>query len=73
VRSLMSGHGDVLGVISIHFQMPHHLSKRELGLIDLLARQVPDYFALKRNDGKTRISSVRYSIVATISSVLSRR
>jgi PAS domain S-box-containing protein len=52
---LMSSDGDVLGVISVYFQMPHRPSERELGLIDLLARQAADYLARKRNEEITQM------------------
>ena len=44
---LMSGAGNVLGIIATHFGESHHPSKRELSLLDLLARQAADY--LERN------------------------
>jgi len=40
---LMSGAGTVLGMISTHFRESHQLRERELGLLDLLARQAADY------------------------------
>jgi GAF domain-containing protein len=52
---LMSGDGDVLGILSIHFRVPHRLSEREQGLIDLLARQAGDYLARKRNQEVTQM------------------
>jgi PAS domain S-box-containing protein len=45
---LMSGAGNVLGMISTHFCEPHHPDERELGLTDLLARQAADYLERKR-------------------------
>jgi two-component sensor histidine kinase len=52
---LMSGDGDVLGMISVHFRQPHRPSERELGLIDLLARQAADYLARKRHEEVTQM------------------
>jgi PAS domain S-box-containing protein len=45
---LMSTAGTVLGMISTHFGEPHRSSERELGLLDLLARQAADYLERKR-------------------------
>jgi len=45
---LMSSAGNLLGMISTHFHEPHHPSERELGLMDLLARQAADYLERKR-------------------------
>jgi PAS domain S-box-containing protein len=45
---LMSAAGNVLGMISTHFGEPHHPSERELGLLDLLARQAADYLERRR-------------------------
>jgi len=45
---LTSGNGGLLGMISVHFTTPHHPTERELGLLDLLARQTADYLERKR-------------------------
>jgi PAS domain S-box-containing protein len=45
---LISSRGNVLGTISTHFREPHHPRERELGLMDLLARQAADYLERKR-------------------------
>lgn len=47
---LISGDATVFGMISVHFAKPHWPSDRELGLIDLLSRQVADYLERKRNE-----------------------
>jgi PAS domain S-box-containing protein len=47
---LMASTGNLLGMISTHFAMPHHPSERELHLTDLLARQTADYLERKRAD-----------------------
>jgi two-component sensor histidine kinase len=45
---LTSGDGGLLGMISVHFMAPHRPAERELGLMDLLARQTADYLERKR-------------------------
>lgn len=40
---LISSTGNLLGVISTHFEQPHRPSEQELRLMDLLARQTADY------------------------------
>ncbi|HYK17302.1 MAG TPA: HWE histidine kinase domain-containing protein, partial [Bryobacteraceae bacterium] len=45
---LMSSMGNLLGVISTHFRESHCPDERELGLMDLLARQAADYLETKR-------------------------
>jgi two-component sensor histidine kinase len=45
---LMSSTGNTLGMISTHFREPHEPSERDLGLMDILARQAADYLERKR-------------------------
>ena len=45
---LKSGSGGLLGMISFHFMTPHRPTERELGLMDLWARQTADYLERKR-------------------------
>jgi PAS domain S-box-containing protein len=45
---LISAAGNVLGTISTHFRESHHPAERELGLLDLLARQAADYLERRR-------------------------
>jgi PAS domain S-box-containing protein len=40
---LISSTGQVLGMVSTHFPQPHAPGERELGLIDLLARQAAEF------------------------------
>jgi PAS domain S-box-containing protein len=40
---LMSSTGRLLGMISTHYRFPYRPSERELGFMDLLARQAADY------------------------------
>jgi two-component sensor histidine kinase len=47
---LMSSRGNLLGAISTHFREPYHPRERELGLMDLLARQAVDYLERKRTE-----------------------
>jgi PAS domain S-box-containing protein len=59
---LMSSTGNVLGVISTHFRESRHPDERELGLIDLLARQAADYLERKRAEEieKTLIHEIQH-------------
>jgi two-component sensor histidine kinase len=45
---LMSSTGNILGMISTHFDIPHRPYERDLRLVDLLARQAADYLERKR-------------------------
>jgi GAF domain-containing protein len=45
---LLSSAGNLLGMISTHFREPHRPDERQLGLMDLLARQAADYLERKR-------------------------
>ena len=45
---LLSSTGNLLGMISTHFSVPHRPSEQELRLMDLLARQTADYLERKR-------------------------
>ena len=45
---LLSSAGQVLGLISTHFDRPHRPGERELRLMDLLARQAADYLERKQ-------------------------
>jgi GAF domain-containing protein len=47
---LISSMGNMLGMISTHFNEPHQPSERELRLIDLLARQAADYLERQQAD-----------------------
>jgi PAS domain S-box-containing protein len=40
---LISSSGKLLGVLAIHFSLPHRPGERELQLLDLLARQAADF------------------------------
>jgi PAS domain S-box-containing protein len=44
---LISSAGNLLGMISTHYCRPHRSNERELGLVDLLARQAADYLERK--------------------------
>jgi two-component sensor histidine kinase len=59
---LMSSAGNLLGMISTHFREPHHPSERELGFMDLLARQAADYLERKRAEEieETRVREIRH-------------
>ncbi len=45
---LIATDGGVLGMVSTHYAKPHRPGERELGLLDLLARQTADYLERKR-------------------------
>jgi PAS domain S-box-containing protein len=45
---LTSSAGNLLGMVSTHFREPRHPAERELGLIEILARQAADYLERKR-------------------------
>jgi PAS domain S-box-containing protein len=51
---LVSSAGGVLGMISVHFATPHRPSPRDLGLMNLLARQAGDYVERKNAERTLR-------------------
>jgi len=44
---LKSTAGNLVGIVSVHYSHPHRPRERELGFIDLLARQAADYLERK--------------------------
>jgi PAS domain S-box-containing protein len=54
---LISSSGKLLGMISTHHATPHQPSERELGLMDLLARQVADYLERRQSEQALTASS----------------
>jgi len=61
---LISSAGNLLGMISTHFRKPHHPSERQLGFMDLLARQAADYLERKRAEEieEARVREIRHRI-----------
>src|SRR6516225_1293046 len=59
---LISSAGNLLGMISTHFREAHHPSERQLGFMDLLARQAADYLERKRAEEieETRVREIRH-------------
>jgi two-component sensor histidine kinase len=59
---LLSSTGNVLGIVSILFDTPHHPGERELRLMDLLARQTADYLERKHAEKiqKTLIGEIQH-------------
>jgi PAS domain S-box-containing protein len=49
---LTSSAGQVFGMISTHFRVPHWPSERDLRLLDLVARQAADYLERKEANAK---------------------
>jgi PAS domain S-box-containing protein len=49
---LLSGAGNLLGMITTHFARPHRPDERELQLIDLLALQAADFIERKRAEAE---------------------
>jgi len=56
---LISGNGNLLGIISTHFKQSHRLSDRETRLMDLLARQAADFLERKRAEEILRASEAQ--------------
>jgi len=61
---LTSSAGQILGMISTHFERPHRPAESELQLIDLLARQAADYLERKRTEQalRTLATELRHTI-----------
>jgi PAS domain S-box-containing protein len=57
---LMTRTGEQLGVLSTHFRRPHRFSKRDLGLLDLYARQAAALIERRQAEEKLRRSEERY-------------
>src|SRR4029079_331553 len=51
---LFSRNGRVLGMISTHWSEPHVPTARELGLLDILARQAADLFERRQSEDALR-------------------
>jgi PAS domain S-box-containing protein len=45
---LVSTSGNLVGILSVHFSKPHWPQQRDLGFMDLLARQAADYIERKQ-------------------------
>lgn len=56
---LLSSTGQVLGMISTHFDRPHRPSEREVRFVDLLARLTADYLERKDGEQALRASEAR--------------
>jgi GAF domain-containing protein len=57
---LVSSSGRLLGMISTHYSEPHSPSERELGPMDLLARQAADYLERRQAEEALRQSEDKY-------------
>lgn len=56
---LISSAGKVLGIFSTYFSRPHTFETRDLGWLDLLARQAADFIERKRAEEHLRASEER--------------
>jgi GAF domain-containing protein/DNA-binding NarL/FixJ family response regulator len=57
---LISRSGRVVGMISTHWREPHQPSERELGLLDVLARQAADLIEQRQAEAASRQSEAKY-------------
>jgi PAS domain S-box-containing protein len=57
---LISRSGQVVGMISSHWREPHQPSERELGLLDVLARQAADLLEQRQAEAALRESEAKY-------------
>jgi PAS domain S-box-containing protein len=74
---LMDGNGKRLGMISVHFGIPHRLTERERGLMDLLARLSADYLERKQAEqiSRTLVREVQHranNLLAVVQTIASR-
>ena len=53
---LKSTAGNLVGILSVHYSQPHRPLQRELGFMDLLARQAADY--LERKNAESALTQV---------------
>ncbi len=59
---LISRSGDIVGMVSTHWRVPHTPTERELGFLDLLARQAADVIARKIDEDLLRESDERFRL-----------
>ncbi|MFC7006511.1 GAF domain-containing protein [Halalkalicoccus salilacus] len=57
---LVSRSGDVIGMLSTHWETPHEPSGRDLRLLDVLARQAADLINSRQSEEALRESEERY-------------
>ncbi len=69
---LLSSTGNLLGMISTYFRIPHRSSERELRLIDLLARQAADYLERKQTEDQRERLLAREQVLRAESERVSR-
>jgi len=69
---LLSSTGNLLGMISTYFRIPHRPSERELRLIDLLARQAADYLERKQTEDQRERLLAREQVLRAESERVSR-
>ena len=60
---LMSRNGTPLGVLSTHYQQPHHPTERDLRFLDLYARQATDFIERTHYQSALRQSEARYRAI----------
>lgn len=61
---LVSRGGQVLGVLSMHYRVPHRPAERDLRLLDILARQTADLIERKRAETALLASEARFRQLA---------
>ncbi|HTH50964.1 MAG TPA: PAS domain S-box protein, partial [Pyrinomonadaceae bacterium] len=59
---LFSRDGDIVGMVSTHWRVPHRPTERDLGFLDLLARQAADVLEQKLDEDRLRESEERFRI-----------
>ncbi len=67
---LVSRNGEIVGMLSTHWNEPHHPSERDLRLLDILARQACDLIEHKRAEEALRESEARFRTMADSAPVI---
>lgn len=70
---LISRQGELLGVLSTHFRMPHRPTERELRMLDLYGRMVVTVISLVQMEQEKQVEQERQAVAAREQQLLSEQ